>query len=102
MAKKKAASATPSTATVTKKAPAKSASNGDTSTAAAVLGAEQIGVTAGSVWLYLSDKGETSLATLKKEVEGSADLVLAAVGWLAREEKLDFTVSGKTVKLALK
>jgi hypothetical protein len=32
----------------------------------------------------------------------SADLLLAAVGWLAREEKLEFNVSGKSVKLSLK
>jgi hypothetical protein len=106
MAKKKSASApTPSTATATtskKTTSAKSASNGDATTAPSVLGAEQIGLTAGAVWLYLSDKGETSLATLKKEVSASADLVLAAIGWLAREEKLEFTVSGKTVKVALK
>jgi hypothetical protein len=105
MAKKKAASsasAASETATATKKPAIKSASNGDSSTATAVLGAEQIGLTAGSVWLYLSDNGETSLTALKKEIGGSGDLVLAAIGWLAREEKLDFTVSGKTVKVALK
>jgi hypothetical protein len=102
MAKKKAASAAPEIATATKKAPAKTASNGDASTATGVLAAEQIGIAAGAVWSYLSDNGETSLATLKKEVSAPADLVLAAVGWLAREEKLEFTVSGKTAKLALK
>lgn len=106
MAKKKAASAVTSTATAPKKAPAKSAaskttSNGDSSTAAAVLGTDQIGMAAGAVWSYLSDNGETTVTALKKAI-GSADLVLAAIGWLAREEKLDFTVSGKTVKVALK
>ncbi len=106
MAKKKAASTASGAATATKKAaaksPSKSEANGDSSTAAAVLGAEQIGMTAGSVWLYLSENGETSLTALKKEIGGAADLVLAAIGWLAREEKLDFTVNGKTVKVALK
>lgn len=108
MAKKKAASAAsavsaaPERAPATKKPATKSAANGDASTATAALGSEQIGLTAGSVWLYLSDNGESSVATLKKEVGGSGDLVLAAIGWLAREEKLEFRVSGKTVKVALK
>jgi hypothetical protein len=111
MAKKKAASAASETATVTKKTATKvatksssngSTSNGSAATASTVLGTDQIGLTAGSVWLYLSDNGATSLAALKKEIGGSADLVLAAIGWLAREEKLDFMVSGKTIKIALK
>jgi hypothetical protein len=102
MAKKKAASAASETAIATKKHVAKSTANGDTPTATAAFATEQIGLTAGSVWLYLSDNGETSIATLKKEAGGSGDLVLAAIGWLAREEKLDFRVSGKIVKVALK
>lgn len=89
-----------------KKSPAKSeskaASNGDASTAASALGNHQIGETAGAVWQYLSDNGESSLATIKKELNVSADLLLAAVGWLAREEKLEFAISGKTAKLSLK
>jgi hypothetical protein len=106
MAKKKAASTATESAPATKKTAtkvaAKSTSNGDSATASVVLGTEQIGMTAGSVWMYLSDHGVTSLTALKKEIGGSADLVLAAIGWLAREEKLDFTLSGKTVKVGLK
>jgi hypothetical protein len=106
MAKKKPAPAAPQTATVTKKAATKattkSTANGDSSTASAALGADQIGMTAGSVWSYLNDNGATSLSALKKGVGGSADLVLAAIGWLAREEKLEFAISGKTVKVSLK
>ncbi len=124
MAKKKSASpaatssptpsrAVPSKSSATKSSEAKStakktsapssASNGDATTATTGnLSAEQIGLTAGSVWGYLTEKGPTSLATIKKEIGASADLVLAAIGWLAREEKLDFTTSGKTVKIGLK
>jgi hypothetical protein len=89
-----------------KKAPTKSeskaASNGDSSTAATALGTHQIGETAGAVWYYLTENSEASLATIKKDLNLSADLLLAAVGWLAREEKLEFNVSGKSVKLSLK
>lgn len=103
MAQKKPAS---ETATATKKtvtkAATKSKANGDSTTASAVLGTEQIGLTAGSIWSYLSNRGEASVTALKKEIGGSADLVVAAIGWLAREEKLEFAVSGKTVKVSLK
>jgi hypothetical protein len=89
-------------ATAAKKSPPKADSNGDASTATDVLGHEQIGFVAGDVWLYLSDNGQSSLATLKKEVNTTPELLCAAVGWLAREDKLDFEVTGKTVKVSLK
>ena len=106
MAKKKAASAGSSTASSPTRgknaSAARSASNGDASTSRTVFGAEQIGMTAGAVWNYLNDNGEASLASLKKELGTPTDLTIAAIGWLAREEKLEFVVSGKTVKLSLK
>lgn len=94
--------AAPTKATATKKAAPKAESNGDAASAADVLGHEQIGFVAGDVWVYLTDNGQTSLATLKKEVNTTPELLCAAVGWLAREDKLDFEISGKTVKVTLK
>ncbi len=111
MAKKKtasAASAAEKLAKATKKVPAsksqssKVSANGDASTAAGVLGTDQIGATAGALWGLLSEKGDATLATIKKEIDAPADLILAAVGWLAREEKLEFTSSGKNINLTLK
>lgn len=86
----------------TAKSESKISTNGDASSASAILGSHQIGETAGALWLYLSDKGESSLTTIKKDIHTSNELLLAAVGWLAREEKLDFQVSGKTLKISLK
>ncbi len=114
MAKKKSAasespaSTKPAKATATKPVAAKKtatskvATNGDASTGSSELGHDQIGFVAGDVWLYLTDNGETSLATLKKEIHTTPELLCAAVGWLAREDKLDFNVNGKTVKVSLK
>jgi hypothetical protein len=61
----------------------------------------EIGHVAGEVWAAL-EKGEQSIAGLKKAVGAPADMVLAAVGWLAREDKLEFRTSGATVKIALR
>lgn len=65
------------------------------------LSPHAIGDTAGSVWTCLNEQGPQTLAQLKKEVAAPADLVLAAVGWLAREGKLHFEARGKTVTVSL-
>ena len=43
-----------------------------------------------------------TFAAVKKSVKAPTDVVAAAIGWLAREDKLEFTSSGKTVKISLK
>jgi hypothetical protein len=61
-----------------------------------------IGHAAGDVWGTLSNYGPKSIAEIKKSVRAPAEVVVAAVGWLAREDKLEFDTSGKTVKIGLK
>jgi Winged helix-turn-helix domain (DUF2582) len=80
----------------------RTSSNGVAMAAATGLGNHEIGETAGAVWCYLTEKESTSLSTIKKELNVSSELLLAAVGWLAREDKLEFAISGKTVKISLK
>ena len=50
---------------------------------------QQIGETAGSVWHVLDENGSLSLAKLVEHVGGNRDVVMQAVGWLAREGKID-------------
>jgi hypothetical protein len=63
---------------------------------------DAIGYAAGDVWGALHGKGWQTLAAVKKATDSPSDLTLMAIGWLAREGKLDFAASGKTVKLTLK
>ena len=63
---------------------------------------EQVGQTAGLVWQALNRQGPQSLSALKKNVKAPADVVLMAVGWLAREEKLVLEQKGRTQLLRLK
>jgi winged helix-turn-helix protein DUF2582 len=63
---------------------------------------EEIGETAGSVWRALESKGPQSLGALKKQVKAPGDVVLMAVGWLAREEKLALELKGRIHLLRLK
>jgi len=52
---------------------------------------EEIGKAAGEIWHALNEKGELSLAQLKKEVKGKSPLFDWAIGWLAREAKIVIT-----------
>lgn len=61
-----------------------------------------IGHAAGDVWNLLNEKGPQTLTDVKKSLTASSDVILAAVGWLAREDKLEFSTSGKTVKIGLR
>jgi hypothetical protein len=63
---------------------------------------EQVGVTAGKVWHILNDSGPQTVAQLKKKLNGSGDLVGFAVGWLAREDKIDILQDKKNLKVILK
>jgi hypothetical protein len=60
-----------------------------------------IGETAGAVWGVLSDRGSQTVAGLKKAVDMPDEIVLAALGWLARENKLAFETNGKSVTVSL-
>jgi len=48
----------------------------------------EIGDIAGDVWKTLADDGPMSLARLVKAVGQPRDLVMQALGWLAREDKI--------------
>ena len=63
---------------------------------------EHVGVTAGKVWHMLNDLGPQTLAQLKKRLNGSGELVGFALGWLAREDKIDISQDKKSIKVALK
>ena len=49
---------------------------------------DQIGAAAGMIWSLLNEQGSMGLSKLVKEVNAPRDVVMQAVGWLAREEKL--------------
>ncbi|HEX4142163.1 MAG TPA: winged helix-turn-helix domain-containing protein [Pirellulales bacterium] len=49
---------------------------------------ETIGDAAGQVWHYLHEHGPTSLSRLVRDVDVPRDVVMQAIGWLAREDKL--------------
>jgi hypothetical protein len=66
------------------------------------ISSEEIGHAAGEIWSLLNNDGEQTLAAIKKSVAVPADLILAGIGWLAREDKLEFTANARTVKISLR
>jgi len=57
---------------------------------------------AGTIWRYLNEHGELTLSKLKQGTTLSDQLVFAGIGWLAREEKLNFTTKGRSVSVCLR
>lgn len=52
-------------------------------------GQQQIGAAAGAVWHALDEHGPLSFAKLVDHVGLNRDVVMQAIGWLAREGKVD-------------
>jgi hypothetical protein len=51
---------------------------------------DRIGETAGAVWEALTKQGPLTFAALMEEVDVPQSLFFMAVGWLSREDKLQF------------
>jgi hypothetical protein len=68
----------------------------------AMLEIKTIGDTAGLVWNFLRTNGESSLSTLEKKVEAPRSMVSMAVGWLAREDKIEVKDEKRAVRISLK
>jgi hypothetical protein len=63
---------------------------------------EKIGNDAGHVWNVLNEVGVKSVKDLKKTVKMTDKEIYAAIGWLAREEKLVFIEKENELHLSLK
>jgi DNA-binding GntR family transcriptional regulator len=61
-----------------------------------------IGETAGVVWSVLSENGPLSMAKLVKTVGVPRDVVMQALGWLAREDKIQIEEDGRTRVVSLR
>lgn len=62
----------------------------------------EIGETAGEVWRLLSSAGPQTLGQIKKKVGSKGELLSYALGWLAREDKIEFVPEKKTLRLQAK
>jgi Winged helix-turn-helix domain (DUF2582) len=67
-----------------------------------VLSSTEIGHVAGDVWGLLVRDGAQTVSAIKKSISAPGDVVLAAIGWLAREGKLEFSLQGRSVRISLR
>jgi len=63
---------------------------------------DMIGETAGKVWQALSGKEELSLPQLKKATGSDDKLLWLALGWLAREDKVEIVKNKSSYHINLK
>lgn len=63
---------------------------------------DNIGNVAGDVWRYLEENDEATVTKLTRELGETERTVLMAIGWLAREGKLDFEKRKQGTYITLK
>ena len=63
---------------------------------------QSVGETAGEVWRLLDEHGEASLNSIKECLKINPNLILQAIGWLAREDKLRIEKKGQYITYSLK
>jgi Winged helix-turn-helix domain (DUF2582) len=61
-----------------------------------------IGETAGLVWNFLQSHGESSLSSVEKGIQAPKSMVSMAVGWLAREGKIEVKDQKRAVRISLR
>jgi len=64
--------------------------------------ADKIGETAGKVWHYLNENGASTATALGKALKVDAATINQAIGWLAREEKINIDRRKRTIKYSLR
>ena len=62
---------------------------------------EKMGVNAGKVWTLLDQTGRQNVKDLKKSSKLTDKQLFAALGWLAREEKIALEEQGKDLFVSL-
>lgn len=63
---------------------------------------EQIGFSAGQIYDYLNNYGESSFSKMKKELDLKSNFADLGLGWLAREDKIEISKKGTAVNIRLK
>lgn len=62
----------------------------------------EIGFIAGDIYNLLKEKGQLTLKEIVNQINREQTLAVMAVGWLAREDKIEFFQEGKKKLIKLK
>ena len=63
---------------------------------------EEIGTIAGAVWQALHGKDGVTLPTLRKQIPCKDPVLDWAIGWLAREDKIEITRVKRSYQIRLR
>ncbi len=63
---------------------------------------DRVGFAAGEIWKYLNENGESSPIKLKASLGLSNTLLYLALGWLAREDKVNIRQHEYSYRISLK
>ena len=63
---------------------------------------EEIGFSAGAIYEYLNNNGESTFSKMKKELDLKGNFADLGLGWLAREDKVEISKKGASVSVRLK
>jgi len=62
---------------------------------------EKVGETAGQIWDLLKKKGEVNMAEVPKLLKEKSTVVHQAIGWLARENKIEYRTADAKIFISL-
>jgi len=62
---------------------------------------EKVIETVGKVWRFLGQNGQTNVSKLATSLKEKDELVYQALGWLAREDKIEYTVKNRRTFVSL-
>ena len=62
---------------------------------------DQIIEAAGKTWKTLAEKGESSIEQLSKIINEKEPITYQALGWLAREDKINYTIKNNKTFVSL-
>lgn len=63
---------------------------------------DRVGFAAGEIWKYLLENGESSPIKIKANLGLSNTMLYLALGWLAREDKVNIVQQDYSYKISLK
>lgn len=57
---------------------------------------------AGLIYNYLAEKGEVSMSKMKKDLDLSGNFTEMGLGWLSREDKIQYNQKARSISISLR
>jgi hypothetical protein len=62
---------------------------------------DKVGSTAGEMWKYLHERGESTVSKMAKELRQKDSVIYMGLGWLARENKVAIRQDKTAIRVKL-